>query len=160
MSAPSAPTRRAPSSAWSRVLVACLAIVVWMGAQAAAVAHVGCTSCTPGAGHADGPCRADTTRAPSRCCHGHAHGHGHAHDDAHSHPQGRDDAPSAPDDHDAGTCTLCAFAAGAVDAPSIVVALAPATAGTPRAPTPFVAPSSAPRFEPGLARGPPPLPRS
>lgn len=161
MSAPSVRVRRTMPRALSRVVVACLAIVVWVGAQAAAIAHVGCTSCTPGAGHAEGPCRADATRASAGCCHGHGHAHGHAHDDARPDaPEHEHDAPPAPDDHDADTCTLCAFAAGVVDAPSIVVALAPATAGTPRATAPFLAPTSAPRFEPGLARGPPTLPRS
>lgn len=169
MAASSLHARRTSPSAWTRIVVACLALVAWVGVQAAALAHVGCGTCTAGAPHDHDGCRADVSHPSSRCCHGHRHapneGHGErdgdAHDDAHadapSPPRGGDDAP---DDHDTGTCTLCAFAAGAVDAPAVVVALAPATAGTPRAPTPFVAPPSAPRFEPGLARGPPTLPRS
>ena len=172
MAAPSVRPRPTPPRALARVVVACLALVAWVGVQAAALAHVGCGTCTRGASHGDDTCRTDAPHATSRCGHAHRHAHdaahgdahgdahGHAHHDAHSHPQGRDDAPPAPDDHDADTCTLCAFAAGVVDAPSIVVALAPATTGTPRAAAPFVAPTSAPRFEPGLARGPPTLPRS
>ena len=143
--------------ALSRLVVACLALVAWVGVQAAALAHVGCTAC---AADEAGTCEAD----PDHGCCGHDHGcaaHGHAHDDArpgateHEH-----DAPPAPGDHDADSCALCAFAASVVDAPSIVVVLAPATAGMPRAAAPFLAPASAPRFEPGLARGPPTLPRS
>lgn len=172
MAAPSVRPRPTTPRALARVVVACLALVAWVGVQAAALAHVGCGTCAAGAPHGHDTCRADASGASSRCCHGHRHApvdghgdghdaeHGDAHHDAHSHPQGRDDAPPAPDDHDADTCTLCAFAAGVVDAPSIVVALAPATTGTPRAAAPFVAPTSAPRFEPGLARGPPTLPRS
>ncbi|MBL9086993.1 MAG: hypothetical protein JNM10_07595 [Planctomycetia bacterium] len=168
MAAPSVRRRAALPRALARGVVACLALVAWIGVQAAALAHVGCGTCAAGAPHGHDTCRAGAPGASPRCCHGHRHapdeghddGHGDAHGDAPSHPRGGDDAPSAPDDHDAGTCTLCAFAAGAVDAPAVVVALTPAAAGTPRAPTPFVAPSSAPRFEPGLARGPPTLPRS
>jgi hypothetical protein len=52
---------------------------------------------------------------------------------------------------------MCVIAGTVTVAPSVAIVLEPAMAGTPRAAVPFVPPSSAPRFEPGLARGPPTL---
>jgi len=147
-----------------RVGVAVLALLGWLGAQAAAIAHV--------AG-ADGNCAHDGSRAhgggcahapAARSC-GHDHAHRSAadpHDEDESAPTpspdggGGDRAPG----HDADGCALCAHAATVVDRAAPFAELPPVGAAVARAGVrpPSVRPS--PRFEPGLARGPPAPARS
>lgn len=142
----------------ARALVGTFALLGWLGAQVAAATHVpGLTGGCVHGGH-DVP----ATGEPG-CGHGHDHAHEHAHEHAHAHDvaptPSPDDGDRAPD-HDPEHCALCAHAAIVADVAVAIVALPPAGVTTARVGVRFAPNPSPPRFEPGLARGPPTRPRS